>query len=117
MKKILLFIALFGMITSGIAQKKSNFEKRAKRSSEAIADQMDLGKERKAFLYDAILGRQERNLSQLKGQELTQDQKSEIYAETSRLMNEKLSEKFTQIEIEKINAIIREQQAQKRKEH
>ena len=75
MKKILLLIALFGMITSGIAQKKSNFEKRAKRSSEAIADQMDLKKERKAFLYETILGRQERNLSQLKGKELTQGQK------------------------------------------
>lgn len=115
MKKILFIIALIGMVTSGMAQKKSDFEKRAKRSSNAIADKMDLDKDRKAFLYEAIVEKQERNLAQLKDQELTEDQKSVIYAETSRLMNEKLSEKFTQNEIQTINEMIRKQQARKRK--
>ncbi|MDT0552863.1 hypothetical protein [Urechidicola vernalis] len=115
MKKLILLIAIIGFSLNGMAQKKSDFEKRAKRSSNAIADKMNLKKDRKTFLYEAILDKQKQNLARLKDQELTEDQKSEIYAETSRMMNEKLSEKFTQNEIQTINSLIREQQSQKRK--
>lgn len=45
MKKIVLFILLCGFLTTSFAQKKSNYEKRAKASSNAIADQMDLAKD------------------------------------------------------------------------
>lgn len=115
MKNLILFITLFGIITTGFSQKKSNFEKRAKRSSNAIANEMNLDKEQTAFLYEAILERQQRNFNQIKGQELTKAAKKEIYQASHKTMNDKLSNKFTKAEIKKINGIIRAQQEKKKK--
>lgn len=114
MKKIVLFILLCGFLTTSFAQKKSNYEKRAKASSNAIADQMDLTKDQKKLLYTSLVERQERNFSQIKGKDLTQKERSVIFEESHKIMVKKLSIKFTQNEILRVTKILRKQQEKKR---
>ena len=87
-------------------QQITNFEKRAKRSSTAIANEMDLNKEKKEFIYAFLLERQENNYAQIKEKDLTEEEKSVIFAKSNKSMTEKLLTKFTREEAEKINGII-----------
>lgn len=115
MKKVVLFVLFCSFIATGVAQKKTNFEKRAERSSKAISDQMDLTKEQTALLYTSLLERQERNYSQIKDKELSQEERKEIFGESHKIMIEKLASKFSQNEIKRVTEILRKQQEKMRK--
>lgn len=115
MKKTVLFILFCSFIVTGFAQKKTNFEKRAERSSNAIADQMDLTKDQKSLLYSSLLERQERNYSQLKDKELSQEERKEIFDESHKIMIEKLTAKFSKVEINRVTEILKKQQEKMRK--
>lgn len=114
MKKIFLFTLLTLFISTSFAQEKTNFEKRAKRGATMIADEMDLNKKRKEFLYDCLLERQENNYAQIKGKDLSEDEKRAIFKKSNQSMTKKLLTKFTQEEVKKINEIIQKQQKKRR---
>ncbi len=115
MKKAVLFVLFCSFLATGVAQKNSNFEKRAKKSSNAIADQMDLTKDQKTLLYTSLLERQERNFSLIKDRELSQEERKEIFSESHKIMTEKLTEKFSKNEIENVTKILKKQQEKMRK--
>ena len=109
MKKIILFFLLCGFLTSANAQKQSYQEKKASTNADYIADEMSFDDAQKTFLYSVLLEKYEGTSKQIKGKDLSQEEKQVIYKKSYKDTVDKLSEKFSKDEINEINALLKKQ--------
>ena len=115
MKKIILFILLFGFLTSVHAQKQSHQEKKAETNADFIADEMNFDNDQKTYLHDVLLEKYEGTSKQIKGKDLTKEEKQVIYKKSNKELYTKLSAKFSENDIKDIKAHLREQNEKMKK--
>lgn len=94
-------------INTQAQQKKSYPQKRANAYTEYIALKMDLKSDKKTFLHEVLLAKYESNSTHNKNKSLSQDEKKEIYKQSFKETNAKLSEQFSKEEISQINELIK----------
>lgn len=115
MKKIFLFVLFAGLLTTGYAQKQSYAEKTSKENASIISKEMDLNKERAAFLETTLLNKYNSVSKQTKGKDLSKEDKKAIYKESHQSFVKNLSEKFSKEEINKIKELLKKQNQQNKK--
>ena len=108
MKKIILLIVLCGFLSTANAQKKSYQEKKATTNAQHIADTMDLNDSQQTLLYAILLGKYEETSKQIKGNDLSNEEKKIIYKKSYKDTNDKLSILFSKEEINQINTVLKE---------
>jgi len=113
MKKIIALIILCGFLTTANAQKQSYQEKKATTNAQHIADKMDLNDSQQTVLYAILLGKYEETSKQIKGNDLSNEEKKMIYKKSFKETNDKLSVMFSKEEINSINALLKEQNKKK----
>ena len=79
MKKIIALILLCGFLSTANAQKQSYQEKKATTNAQHIADTMDLNDSQQTVLYAILLGKYEETSNQIKGNDLSNEEKKIIY--------------------------------------
>lgn len=105
-KFTILVLVLSLWSVQGFSQhKKSTHQKRAEAQTAYIADKMDLNEDQKTFVYEVLIKKFKMNTDQLKGKELTQEQKRAIYKETNKKTRVLLATKFSKEEIDRINKL------------
>ena len=115
MKKIVLFLLVCGFVTVATAQKKSNAENRAAKSTKVVTSQMKLSSDQEVLLADAFLARFENNAEKVNGKELPKEEKQKIYKESHKTFVNSLTPKFSKKEIEQINTILKEENKKAKK--
>lgn len=113
MKKLTFLIVLCGFLSTTNAQKQSYQEKKATTNAQHIADTMDLNESQQTVLYAILLGKYEETSNQIKGNDLSNEEKKEIYKKSFKQTNDKLSVLFSKEEINEINALLKEQNKKK----
>lgn len=108
MKKLVLFILLAGFITTANAQKQTYQEKKAKESTEYIAKKMKLNKGDKTFLHDVLLEKFQNVSEQIKGNDLSKEEKESVYKESYKETLSKLAENFSKDEIQEVFDLLKE---------
>ena len=74
---------------------------------------MDLDDSKKTLLYAILLGKYEDTSKQIKGNDLSNEEKKVIYKKSFKQTNDKLSVLFSKEEINEINALLKEQNKKK----
>lgn len=115
MKKIILFILLFGFLNTVHAQKQSHQEKKAETNADYIAGEMNFDKDQKIYLFDALLEKYKGTSKQIKGKDLTKEEKQVIYKKYNKELNTKLSAKFSKNDIKEIKAHLKTQNEKMKK--
>ena len=115
MKKIILLIVLCGFLSTANAQRQSYQEKKATTNAQLIADTMALNDSTKTLLYTILLGKYDETSNQIKGNDLSNEEKKVIYRKSFKETNDKLSVLFSKEEINSINALLKEQNKKKDK--
>ena len=113
MKKLIALIILCGFLTTANAQKQSYQEKKATTNAQHIADKMDLNDSLKTLLYAILLGKYEETSKQIKGNDLSNEEKKMIYKKSFKETNDKLSVMFSKEEINAINGLLKGQNKKK----
>ena len=70
---------------------------------------MDLNDRTKTLLYVILLGKYDETSKQIKGNDLSNEEKKMIYKKSFKQTNQKLSALFSKEEINTINALLKEQ--------
>ena len=109
MKKIILFILLAGFLTTANAQKPTYPEKKAKENTSYIVEKMDFDKTQKTYLHGVLLGKYESIYKQIKGHDLSQEEKKVIYKASHKETSEELAKEFSKEEVNEIFALLKEQ--------
>jgi hypothetical protein len=109
MKKIIVLILFCGFLSTANAQKKSYQEKKATTNAQHIAESMDLNDSTKTLLYAILLGKYDETSKQIKGNDLSNEEKKMIYKKSFKQTNQKLSVLFSKEEINTINTLLKEQ--------
>ena len=109
MKKIIALILFCGFLSTANAQKQSYQEKKATTNAQHIAESMDLNDSTKTLLYAILLGKYDETSKQIKGNDLSNEEKKMIYKKSFKQTNQKLSDLFSKEEINTINALLKEQ--------
>jgi len=109
MKKIIALILFCGFLSTANAQKQSYQEKKATTNAQHIAESMDLNDSTKTLLYAILLGKYDETSKQIKGNDLSNEEKKMIYKKSFKQTNQKLSALFSKEEINTINALLKEQ--------
>ena len=109
MKKIIALILFCGFLSTANAQRQSYQEKKATANAQLIADTMDLNDSHKTALYAILLGKYDETSRQVKGNDLSNEEKKVIYKKSFKETNDKLSVLFSKKEINTINALLKEQ--------
>ena len=109
MKKIILLIVLCGFLSTANAQRQSYQEKKATINAQHIADKMNLNDSQQTALYAILLGKYEETSKQIKGNDLSKQEKKIIYNKSYKDTNDKLSVLFSKEEIKSINSLLKEQ--------
>jgi hypothetical protein len=109
MKKIIALILLCGFISTANAQKQSYQEKKATANALHIADTMDLNDSQQTSLYAILLGKYQETSKQIKGNDLSNEEKKMIYKKSYKDTNYNLSVLFSKEEINQINTLLKEQ--------
>ena len=99
---------LCGFLSTANAQKKSYQEKKATTNAQHIADTMDLNDSQQTLLYAILLGKYEETSKQIKGNDLSNEEKKIIYKKSYKDTNDKLSILFSKEEINQINTVLKE---------
>ena len=113
MKKIIALILFCGFLSTANAQKQSYQEKKATTNAQHIAESMDLNDSTKTLLYAILLGKYDETSKQIKGNDLSNEEKKIIYRQSFKDTNDKLSALFSKEEINEINALLKEQNTKK----
>ncbi len=114
MKKIILLIVLCGFLSTANAQRQSYQEKKATTNAQYIADNMDLSDSQQTKLYSILLGKYQETSKQIKGNDLSNEEKKIIYKKSYKDTNDKLSALFSQEEIKTVNVLLKEQNKKKK---
>jgi len=114
MKKIILLIVLCGFMFKANAQKQSYQEKKATTNAQYIADKMDLNDSQQTKLYSILLGKYQETSKQIKGNDLSNEEKKIIYKKSYKDTNDKLSALFSKEEIKTVNVLLKEQNKKKK---
>lgn len=114
MKKIILLIVLCGFLSTANAQRQSYQEKKATTNAQYIADNMDLSDSQQTKLYSILLGKYQETSKQIKGNDLSNEEKKIIYKKSYKDTNDKLSTLFSKEEIKTINLLLKEQNKKKK---
>jgi hypothetical protein len=109
MKKIILFILLSGFLTTVHSQKQSNQEKKAIVNTDYVANEMKFDDDQKVFLYNVLLDKYEGTSKQIKGKDLTKEEKQVIYKKSNQELNEKLLKEFSKNDVKEIKALLKQQ--------
>ena len=109
MKKLIVLILFCGFLSTATAQKKSYQEKKATINAQHIADKMNLNDSQQTALYAVLLGKYDENSKQIKGNDLSNEEKKVIYNKSFKDTNDKLSAIFSKEEIKSINSLLKEQ--------
>ena len=109
MKKIIALILFCGFLSTANAQKQSYQEKKATTNAQLIADTMDLNDNTKTLLYLILLGKYDETSNQIKGNDLSNEEKKVIYKKSFKQTNDKLSVLFSKKEINTINTLLKQQ--------
>jgi len=115
MKKLIALILFCGFLSTANAQKQSYQEKKATTNAQLIANTMDLNDSTKTVLYAILLGKYDETSKQIKGNDLSNEEKKVIYKKSFKETNDKLSALFSKEEINTINALLKEQNKKKNK--
>ena len=113
MKKIIVLIVLCGFLSTANAQKLTYQEKKATANAQHIADKMDLNESQQTVLYAILLGKYEETSRQIKGNDLSNEEKKIIYKKSYKDTNDKLSVLFSKEEINVVNALLKEKNQKK----
>jgi len=114
MKKLTFLIVLCGFLSTINAQKQSYQEKKATTNAQHIADTMDLNDSQQTVLYAILLGKYQETSKQIKGNDLSNEEKKIIYRQSFKDTNDKLSAIFSNEEIKTVNALLKEQNQKKK---
>tara|TARA_B110000967_G_scaffold157587_1_gene162766 strand:+ start:2574 stop:2879 length:306 start_codon:yes stop_codon:yes gene_type:complete len=95
------------------AQKQSYQEKKATVNAQHIAATMDLIDSQQTVLYAILLAKYDETSKQIKGNDLSNEEKKMIYKKSFKDTNEKMSAIFSKQEINEINALLKEQNTKK----
>ena len=114
MKKLTFLIVLCGFLSTTNAQKQSYQEKKATTNAQHIADTMDLNDSQQTVLYAILLGKYQETSKQIKGNDLSNEEKKIIYRQSFKDTNDKLSAIFSNEEIKTVNALLKEQNQKKK---
>jgi len=114
MKKLIVLILFCGFLSTATAQKKSYQEKKATINAQHIADKMNLNDSQQTALYAILLGKYEETSKQIKGNDLSKQEKKIIYNKSYKDTNDKLSALFSKEEIKTVNALLKEQNQKKK---
>ena len=106
---------LFGFLTNVNAQKQSKAAKKAIAQTDHVAQKMNFNNAQKLFLHNVLLERYESAAKQIKGKDLSKEEKKAIYKKTNELMNEKLTAEFSKDETKQIKALLKEYNQSKKK--
>lgn len=115
MKKILLFVLLAFMFNTVNAQKQSPQVKKAIEQTDYVASRMKLNDSKKLFLHNVLLEKFESTSKQIKGKDLSKEEKKVIYKKSNSVMNERLTAEFSKDEIKQIKALSKEYNQSKKK--
>jgi hypothetical protein len=115
MKKVILFVFALGLFANVNAQKKSNSEVKLAKNVSAIAEEMDLNKDKETFLYNTLLEEKKHRMSQIKGKELSKEEKKVIVKAAKKDTTKKLKAQFSSEEIKQVYALIKEQYQKSKK--
>lgn len=100
-------------------EKKSIHQKRAKVQTAYIADKMNLNEEQKSFVFEALIEKFKMNTDQIRGKDLSQEEKRAVYSSTNKKFRKLLSQQFSKEEISQIlklqNEINKKQNSKKEK--
>lgn len=113
MKYAFSIILFCGFMTTVNAQKQSYQEKKATTNAHYVADKMDLNTSKKTFLYTILLGRYVGTSNEIKGNNLSDEEKKAVYKKYYQETNDKLAVMFSKEEINAINALLKEQNKKK----
>jgi hypothetical protein len=114
MKKLTFLIVLCGFLSTTNAQKQSYQEKKATTNAQHIADKMDLNDSQQTKLYSILLGKYQETSKQIKGNDLSNEEKKIIYKKSYKDTNDKLSALFSNEEINRVNVLLKEQNKKKK---
>ena len=114
MKKLIVLILFCGFLSTATAQKKSYQEKKATINAQHIADKMNLNDSQQTALYAILLGKYEETSKQIKGNDLSKEEKKIIYNKSYKDTNDKLSVLFSKEEIKAVNALLKKQNQKKK---
>ena len=114
MKKLTFLIVLCGFLSTANAQRQSYQEKKATTNAQHIAEAMDLNESEQTLLYAILLGKYEETSKQIKGNDLSNEEKKIIYRQSFKDTNDKLSAIFSKEEINTVNALLKEQNQKKK---
>jgi hypothetical protein len=114
MKKLTFLIVLCGFLSTTNAQKQSYQEKKATTNAQHIADKMDLNDSQQTKLYSILLGKYQETSKQIKGNDLSNEEKKIIYKKSYKDTNDKLSALFSKEEINRVNVLLKEQNKKKK---
>jgi len=95
-------------------KKKSYQEKKATTNAQYIADKMDLNDSQQTMLYSILLGKYQETSKQIKGNDLSNEEKKIIYKKSYKDTNDKLSALFSKGEINTVNLLLKEQNKKKK---
>ena len=109
MKKVILFILLAGFLTTANAQKQSYQEKKADSDTEFISTKMSLSADKTIFLHEVLLEKYQETSAEIKGKDLSQEEKKAIYKASYKKTSEKLANQFSKDEVKEIFALLKEQ--------
>jgi len=115
MKKMMLFILLFGSLTMVNAQKQSYQEKKAIEQTDYVSSRMKLNDSKKLFLHNVLLEKYESISKQVKGKGLSKEQKKVINKKINTAMTERLTTEFSKKEVKEIKTLLKEQNKSKKK--
>ena len=114
MKKIILLIVLCGFLSTANAQRQSYQEKKATTNAQHIAEAMDLNESEQTLLYAILLDKYEETSKQIKGNDLSKEEKKIIYNKSYKDTNDKLSVLSSKEEIKTVNALLKKQNQKKK---
>ncbi len=115
MKKVILFILLFGVLTNVNAQKQTRGAKKAIEQTDYVASKIKLNDSKKLFLHNVLFEKFESTSKQIKGKDLSKEERKVIYKQTNAIMNESLTAEFSKDEIKQIKALLKEHNQSKKK--
>ena len=97
------------------AQKQSPQAKKAIEQTDYVASRMKLNDSKKLFLHNVLLEKFESTSKQIKGNDLSKEEKKVIYKKANSVMNERLTAEFSKDEIKQIKALLKEYNQSKKK--
>ncbi|MCD6543488.1 MAG: hypothetical protein J7K34_03170 [Flavobacteriaceae bacterium] len=115
MRKVLLVLLLFSFLTNVNAQKQSKQAKKAIGQTDYVASRMKLNDSKKLFLHNVLLEKFESISEQIKGKDLSKEEKKSIRKKTNTVMNQKLKAEFSKDEIKQIKDLLKEHDKSKKK--